>query len=693
MAPRTQKIFATLMFLMILMNTLTMSSIAPILELQIPVTGIMQFVQLRIEAWESNSLRVRLGKKIFYGPGTLGLTPGAYSANSTSLTKSIIGPREITNGNIRANVDTNGLITFTAVDTGKQLLRQFSAASFELSPTTTNLTYMALNMTFESDSKEQIFGLGQRSLTQNHLDNKISTNIIALGQNKYYISVPFYYSSRGYGFLWNMPGDGQVTLNPDATRWYSNTHYQIDFWITTGVKNTKNSAKDVMAQYADATGHTHLLPDHAAGFWQSKCRYKTQNELLEVAEGYSNRSLELGIIVIDFHSWVYFGDYTFNKPCWPSPKNMTAQLLSLGTGDTHVLLSTYPFFDTRSNNTQEGLLNGYFTVNRNGTQSPVVRNNLCENKACYLIDPFLPAAREWVWSKHEHYFDSGIESFWLDDTEPMNTKSLRGVAQFACGPIEHCGALWPNAWVSTFTDGVVSRGVKRPMMLSRAGWAGFQKLGAALWSSDIKSTFKSLQVQVRAGLATAMSGIPYWTTDVGGFSGGKDTDPEMQELIIRWHQYGAFCPIYRTHGNRKPECPSDPDPHSCNFSCGGAGNEAWSYGPSVEIAITRMIEIRTLLKPYTLQLATAASERGEPPMRPMFYDFPMDEKVWNIDDQFMYGPSYLVAPILEYQARSRSVYLPEGKWKHYFSNKTFTGGEKIVVEAPLLSFPLFERIQ
>ena len=183
------------------------------------------------------------------------------------------------------------------------------------------------------------------------------------------------------------------------------------------------------------------------------------------------------MIVIDFHSWVYYGDYTFNKKCWPKPVEMTKNLMNMS--DTRVLLSTYPYLDTRGTHTAEAVRRGFVAVDRQtGKQVRPVANSMCAKESpssksgsCYLFDPFLPEARDWMWSLHQHYYDSGIESFWLDDTEPGGGKTEGGGSSadglsYACGPEAYCGAQWSNKWVSIFAEGVQRQGVEKPIQLN-----------------------------------------------------------------------------------------------------------------------------------------------------------------------------------------------------------------------------------
>jgi len=413
--------------LSLLLMSIAMSFLHTVAALQLSVpNGLL----MKVEPWGDNSVRVRVGGKIYDNLiGAIKPPPGDTLVTTETASS-------VTSGNLGVSVDAStGLLTFRQLDTNAVLLRQLTPVTSRVSPL--NAAYQALNVSFDSDPDEVIVGFGQRSQTQISLNNKEATPTIQLGQRKYFISIPFGYSSRGWGFLWNIPGNGIFDMKNSSLQWSADMAYQLDFWVTTSPSSATPIRGDggvglnpaaIMSQYADITGHAPLLPDHAARFWQSKCRYWSQQKLLEVAKGYHKRGLStaLGMLVIDFHSWVYFGDYSFNHHCWPQPEAMVNAVRSLSNGTTRILLSTYPYFDLRSNNTAAGIAKGYFAINAsNGKQWPIVSNKMCapvpgvnDKGACYLIDPFNPAARAWVWQQHQHYFDAGIESFWLDDTEP-----------------------------------------------------------------------------------------------------------------------------------------------------------------------------------------------------------------------------------------------------------------------------------
>jgi alpha-D-xyloside xylohydrolase len=232
---------------------------------------------------------------------------------------------------------------------------------------------------------------------------------------------------------------------------------------------------------------------------------------------------------------------------------------------------------------------------------------------------------------------------------------------------------------------MAAEGLDEVVALTRSAWAGSQRYGALLWSGDIPATYASLRTQVRAGLNVAVSGIPWWTTDIGGFHGGDPDDPEFRELIVRWFQFGAFCPLFRLHGNREPNMPF-------GIKQTGGPNEVWCFGTEAYEFITAAMFLRERLRPYVMEQMRAAHVDGVPPMRPLFVDFPGDPVTWDVDDSFMFGPSLLVAPVAEYLARGRVVYLPAGaRWTDAWTGEQHSGGSRITVAAPLDRIPLFLR--
>ena len=235
------------------------------------------------------------------------------------------------------------------------------------------------------------------------------------------------------------------------------------------------------------------------------------------------------------------------------------------------------------------------------------------------------------------------------------------------------GNIFPVKYAQAFYEGMESEGQENIVNLVRCAWAGSQRYGALIWSGDIHSSFTSMRNQVVAGLNMGIAGIPWWTTDIGGFHGGSPADPQFKEVFVRWFQYGTFCPVMRLHGSRDPH--SEPLGTSGGGICtSGADNEVWSYGEDVYNICVEYMHIRERIKPYVREQMKAAHEKGTPVIRPLFYDFPQDGRTWDIEDQYMFGPDLLVAPVLHAGAKTREVYLPAGaSWRNAWTGQKLCG--------------------
>jgi len=305
----------------------------------------------------------------------------------------------------------------------------------------------------------------------------------------------------------------------------------------------------------------------------------------------------------------------------------------------------------------------------------------------HYYDSTNPEARQFIWEQvRKHYYRYGMKIWWLDACEPemfpMDPDNLR----FHLGNGLVVANAYPLLHERGFYEGMREAGETAILNLCRSAWAGSQRYGAAVWSGDITSTFEAFQAQVRAGLNIGLSGIPWWTTDIGGFYGGDPESPAFRELLIRWFQYSTFCPLFRLHGFRLAK------PEASTMLITGGPNEAWSFGDEAYAIIKDLLFLRERLSPYILEQMHLAHEKGIPPMRPLFFDFPRDEACASIDDQFLFGPDLLVAPVLMAGARRREVYLPaETTWTDAWSGQSFDGGQHIVAEAPLDRIPLYLR--
>jgi len=580
------------------------------------------------------------------------------------------------NGSIIGKVSVSGELIFMNVKTGAVLLREQAIHTLSLPARhykDLQGDLFQIDVCFKADDDEHIYGLGQHQ--HGRLDQKGC--VIELIQRNTEVSIPFMLSSKGYGFLWNNPAVGRVELGYNATRWVAQAAPQIDYWITTG-----DNPAEILSHYADVTGHAPILPTWATGFWQSKLRYASQDELISVAEEYHRRALPLSVIVIDFFHWTRQGDWQFDSKYWPDPSGMVKKLESLGV---RVMASVWPTVSRLSPNYSEMWSKGYITRNKSGTPAHMYFVDNHEEKGIYVhyYDPTHPGARKYIWEKvKQGYYQHGVKIFWLDACEPEIIPMIPENLRFHAGDGEAVANIYPLHHVQGFYEGMKAEGEQDIVFLCRSAWAGSQRFGAAVWSGDIPSTFSSLRNQVKAGLNIGISGIPWWTHDIGGFRGGNPTDPAFRELVVRWFQFGAFSPLFRLHGHRLPT----PD----DFS--GAANEIWSFGEEAYEILKQYMLIRENLRPYIMDQMCTAHEKGIPPMRPLFVDFPGDATCYSIDDQYMFGPDILVAPVLEADINERAVYLPaEGVWRNAWTDQTYAGGRRIMVEAPLERIPLFLR--
>ena len=520
---------------------------------------------------------------------------------------------------------------------------------------------------------ERLYGLGQHR--HGLLDQKGA--VIELLQRNAEVCIPFLLSSRGYGFLWNNPAIGRVELGTNGTRWVADASRQLDYLVLRG-----DDYAGVLERYADITGHPSLFPEWAAGFWQSKLRYQSQDELLKVAREYRERGLPLSVIVVDYFHWTRQGEWRWDPVAWPDPEAMTRELAEMGV---KLMVSIWPTVNPRSENAAEMRRRGYLVGTNRGLDVLFPFVDPGEERAfMHYYDATNPEARAFVWERvRKNYLDRGVSLFWLDACEPeiypVEPRNLR----FHQGTGAEVACIYPMLHARGFHEGMRAAGKNEIISLCRSAWAGSQRFGAAVWSGDIPSTWESLRAQVRAGLNIGLSGIPWWTTDIGGFYGGDVADPHFRELIVRWFQYGTFCPLFRLHGVRNPAPQGTPS---------GADNEVWSFGEDAYRIIRELLFLRERLRPYIVAQMHLASERGTPPMRPLFFDYQDEEELYRVDDQFLFGPDLVVAPVLEPGARTRMVYLPAGAaWKDAWTGGEAPAGTWFEAQAPLERIPVYLR--
>lgn len=524
-------------------------------------------------------------------------------------------------------------------------------------------------------SDEKIYGMGQYQ--QPYLDLKGMD--LELAHRNSQASVPFALSSKGYGVLWNNPGVGRAVFGKNIMSFEAFSTEALDCWIVVG-----DTPSEIVEEYAGVTGTVPMMPEYGLGFWQCKLRYQTQEELLAVAREYKRRGVPIDVIVIDFFHWPKQGEWKFDTVYWPNPAAMVKELKKLGI---ELMVSIWPTVDKSCENYEEMLEKGYLIRTERG-----FRVGLDFQGATIHFDTTNPKAREYVWEKvKQNYYKLGIKIFWLDEAEPEYTVYDFDNYRYYAGSNLKIGNLYPKMYAQTFFEGMKKEGQENIVNLIRCAWAGSQRYGALVWSGDIASSYESLRNQLVAGLNMGIAGIPWWTTDIGGFHGGNPDDENFRELFIRWFQWAAFCPVMRLHGDREPR-QAQLGTSGGATCCSGASNEIWSYGEKVYDICVKYINIREKLRDYTRGLMKEAHEKGTPIMRTLFYEFPEDEKCWEITDEYMYGDRYLVAPVLYADMKERIVYLPKGcRWKDFESGMEYTGGETIKVNLSIDSIPVFVK--
>jgi alpha-D-xyloside xylohydrolase len=478
-----------------------------------------------------------------------------------------------------------------------------------------------------------------------------------------------------------------VELAHNDTRWIAEATPQLDYWITAG------DTPAIMERYAEATGHSPMLPDWAAGFWQASLRYRNQDEVLAVAREYKERGLPLEVIVIDFFHWTVQGDWKFDPELWPDPSGMVRELEKLGV---RVKVSVWPTVNALSANFDHMLQNGMLVRTARGVPAIMHFEDTRPPGRIYVhyYDPTHPEARQFMWDQvRAGYYQHGIKVWWLDACEPEIKPADPDNLVFHLGPGLAVANIYPFLHQLAFYDGMRAEGETEIMTFCRSAWAGSQRYGAAVWSGDIWSTWEALRAQIPAGLNMGLSGIPWWTTDIGGPFGGNSDTPYFRELVVRWFQYSAFCPLFRLHGMREPlpQLELPPGQSQAQIMTGGPNN-VWSFGEEAYAIIKDVMALRERLRPYLMDQMRAAHEKGTPPMRPLFFDFPNDTAAIDIEDQFMLGPDVLVAPILYPGATSRSVYLPAGvEWTDAWTGAKLAGGQRLEADAPLDRIPVYLR--
>lgn len=637
-----------------------------------------------IEPWGENALRVRSVMMGEILETDYALLPPKEQSCVIEAGKD---QASITNGKLTAQIvlaasgwrKDHGRITFYRQD-GRVL---FGDIDHEDSPSPHPRRFLSrgggaqsLTCSFKAYEGERFYGMGQYQMER--LDLKGS--ILELAQQNTQASVPFVVSSRGYGFFWHNPAIGQAVFGENKTVWKAESAKQCDYWVVAG-----DTPAEIQQAYVRATGLPPMMPEYGLGFWQSKARYWNQEQVLEVARGYKERSIPLDVLVIDFFHWPRMGDFRFDAEFFPDPEKMVQELRSMGI---EPMVSVWTPVDYRSENFEEMMDRNLLVHVEQGVD---ITMRFFDGETLY-VDMTNPEARSYVWDKlRKNYLEKGIHLFWLDEAEPGYTKYDYGNYRHYLGSSLEVGNIYPQMYTRLFYEGLMNAGHSDIVNLVRCAWAGSQRYGALVWSGDVASTWTAFRRQICAGINMGMAGIAWWTTDIGGFHSGDVRDPKFRELLVRWFEWGTFCPVMRLHGARNPHIDHVNSRGEAILN-EGAPNEVWSYGPELEDIFVRYIRLREKMRPYVRELMRQAHEEGTPVIRPMFYEFPDESVCWELKDQYMFGGDVLAAPIVYEDTYERQVYLPKGaSWTLLYDGTVYQGGRTVTVPAQIDQIPVFLR--
>ena len=576
----------------------------------------------------------------------------------------------ITCGKLKCILNGSGRIEFFSE--GKEILSEKPELTFEdgyRNYTNKGSGLWSARVTFKAFEGEHFFGMGHS--WDNEFDLK-GTSIDIRNVNAK-CTIPYVYSSRGYGFLWNVPSTGLCELSKNRTRWSSDCCHAIDFVVIAG------TPKETSKTLAVLTGYAPKMPQWATGFWQSRLRYETQDELLTVARKYKELGIPLSAIICDYFHWTEQGDYKFDPKYWPDVKAMADELHEM---DTKLIVSVWPTINEKSENYREML-------ERNMLMRTVHGSDRVFNFYGWQaeIDVTNPDTREFVWGKlKENYIDKGVDALWFDEAEPEIHPEQFDNLIWHKGRADKVALLYPYYYSKMAYDGFKSMGRDDIITLTRCGYFGSQKYASLVWSGDIPSTFDSLSHQVKAAQNMSMCGIPWWNTDIGGFYGADIESDDFRELIIRWFQFGLFSPIMRLHGSRCRH--HEPTPGLLEPS--GDPNEIWSFGEKNFEIIRDILSIREKLRPYIEKQFDIASEKGYPVIRPMFFHYPEDEICYTLESQYFFGEDIIFAPIVNKGQTEKQVYIPDGEWVLTKNGKVYTKGT-YNINAEIHEFIAFTR--
>ncbi len=554
-------------------------------------------------------------------------------------------------------MDKGGKSLFSEKDYGTQFTRIKDAGTS---------TY-AVRQAYLLDKAEIIYGLGQ------HQNGKLNQRgqRLSLKQENMKIGIPFFQSVKGYGIFWDNYSPTIFTDNLQETSFDSEVGNCADYYFMFG-----GGGDGVVAQMRDLTGSSPMMPLWSFGFSQSRERYKTQYQLVDVVKKYRSLKVPLDGIVQDWQYWGKDDNWnamSFDQTTFPKPQAMVDSVHQL---NAHLFIVSWPGFAPKTPQYQEfkskNMLINFDTWPPGANTRP--------------YDVYNPAARDIYWNYlSKGIFSLGIDAWWLDSTEPdhINIKekdfdqptflgSYRSVLN--AFPLQHTRGVYDHQRAANNN--------KRILLLTRSAFAGQQRFGTNTWSGDVASNWPTLKNQIPAALNFSLTGLPYWNGDIGGFfagafvKGGGAKNPDFQELYNRWMQFAVFTPMMRSHGTDIPRE---------IYQFGKKGDEAFDVQE-------KFINLRYRLLPYTYATAWAVTHRAGSIMRPLYSQFPNDPSGFENSAEYMYGNSFLVAPVTDKGVKSKEIYLPsESKWFDFWTGEVFNGGQTVKRETPIEIIPLYVK--
>lgn len=673
------KLYLKLLSLLLLLFSFSVTVAQKFDKTNYGVTATIDSVTIKIQFYNNDIVRIikfpegkRFNKKSFAvikEPEKVG-----FKINKSGNVLHIVGDAVKIDLNLQ-----NGQITFFDLR-GRRLLSEIKQGDRFVPREGALDDALEVKQTFRIAPDAAIYGLGQH---QSGEINKRGKRILLRQQNMQ-IAIPYFYSTSGYGLFWDNTSATIFNDDKNGTSFESTVGNGIDYYFLRS-GNMRKSLKE----WRWLTGQAPMLPKWAYGYWQSRERYKSQRELLNVVKKYRALQIPLDVIVQD---WQYWGkdrkDWNaikFDNPGYPHPKAMVDSVHDM---HAHIAISVWPDFGKNTTIYREMNEHGYL-YNKMISYPPT--------KDIKVYDVFNPEARDLYWNyMNRNLFSLGIDAWWLDSSEPDQSKPEENndiptyLGRY--GKVRNAFPIATVGGVYNHQRQVTSK--KRVTILTRSAYAGQQRYGAINWSGDVQSSWKALKAQIANGLSMSVCGIPYWTSDIGGFfSAGHYpkgvADPAYRELYVRWLEFGAFCPVMRSHGTQTPRE---------IYQFGEKGD--WSYD-----AIAKFIKLRYRLLPYIYSLAWGVTSRSETFMRPLFMDFPQDTAAISRSNEFLFGPAFLVAPVTQPfyvskkdgtaevdfdKTQKWTVYLPERTvWYNFWTGEKIQGGGNAGCEAPIDQIPLY----